>query len=161
MSNADMDRLLDDGVKTALHFLRTSGEFFPFAVVATQPGDIRHVNMLMEDDRPESDEVKGLLRRSLQSQAADGRIIAAAIVSNVSLPNIPKSPNSAIAAVQPAQSRFTDNAPPPLDGPAERRLLAQGKVSAVAVVIGHIGRHQAPQVRRAKDDDMIEAFAPD
>ena len=83
------------------------------------------------------------------------------VVVDVSLPNISSSPNSAIAPVQPAQSRLTDNASPPLDGPAERRLLAQGEMSAVAIVIGHISRHQAPQMFSAKDNNVIEAFAPD
>lgn len=44
---------------------------------------------------------------------------------------------------------------------AERRILVQHDVSAVAVVIIRIGAERAAQVARVQDDQMTEAFAAD
>jgi hypothetical protein len=85
MGNSNQDRLLDDGIKTATHFLSKSGEFFPFAVAQTSSGELRHFQALSEDDRPESKEVLSILIPRLREEAKAGLYVAVAIITNVRL----------------------------------------------------------------------------
>jgi hypothetical protein len=83
-----MDQVLSDGLSTALHFLEKSQEFFPFAVARTREGEIRHVNVGTESDRPKSDRVIDLLRASLRASAEQKEITCAAIFSDVKFTDV-------------------------------------------------------------------------
>jgi len=85
MSRQDMNLLLNDGIETAVHFIEKSGEFYPFGVVKTNQGEIRHIQALMGDSRPASDSVFQILRDSLREGGAKGEFETVAIVSNVEL----------------------------------------------------------------------------
>ncbi|TPW05680.1 MAG: hypothetical protein FD124_2051 [Alphaproteobacteria bacterium] len=81
-----MDVLLDDGIQSAKHFLETRGEFFPFAVVMKRNGEIKHVQLYPEDERPSSDAVVEKLVTALRQTRAEDDLISIAIVSDVRLP---------------------------------------------------------------------------
>jgi len=85
MSRQDMDLVLSDGVETAVHFLEKNGEFFPFGVVKTNKGEIRHIQAMMESARPTSDSVSEILRASLKEGGIIGDYDTVAILSNVGL----------------------------------------------------------------------------
>ena len=85
MSRQDMDLVLSDGINTAVHFIEKNGEFFPFGVVKTNKGEIRHIQAMMEDARPTSDSVSEVLRVSLREGGVTGDYDTVAIVSNVGM----------------------------------------------------------------------------
>src|SRR4029078_12300216 len=85
MSKADMDQFLDDGIRTAIHFLETRGEFFPFAVVKTDKGELRHIQALMDDVLPDSDRILESIKFSLKQAAVSGRCVSVAVISNIQL----------------------------------------------------------------------------
>lgn len=85
MSRQDMDLVLSDGINTAVHFIEKSGEFFPFGVVKTNKGEIRHIQAMMKDLRPTSDSVTEVLEASLRDGGIAGEYDTVAIVSNVGL----------------------------------------------------------------------------
>lgn len=85
MSRQDMDLVLSDGINTAVHFIEKNGEFFPFGVVKTNKGEIRHIQAMMEDARPTSDKVSEALRVSLREGGIAGDYDTVAIVSNVGI----------------------------------------------------------------------------
>jgi len=85
MSRQDMDLILNDGINTAVHFIEKSGEFFPFGVVKTSNGEIRHIQAMMEDPHPTSDGVIEVLKISLRKGVITGDYDTVAIVSNVGL----------------------------------------------------------------------------
>jgi len=72
MSRQDMDLILSDGINAAVHFIEKSGEFFPFGVVKTSKGEIRHIQAMMEDVRPSSDSVCEVLKISLKGGGIAG-----------------------------------------------------------------------------------------
>jgi hypothetical protein len=85
MSREDMNELLDDGMRTAAHFLQLRGEFFPFAVIKTSTGEVRHVQALLDDPRPDSDQVIASITSSLRQTARSGQCVSAAIITNTRL----------------------------------------------------------------------------
>lgn len=85
MSRQDMDLILNDGVNTAVHFIEKNGEFFPFGVVKTKKGEIRHIQAMTEDSRPTSNSVSEFLRVSLKKGGMAGDYDTVAIVSNVGI----------------------------------------------------------------------------
>lgn len=85
MSRQDMDLVLSDGVEAAVHFLEKNGEFFPFGVVKTNKGEIRHIQAMMESARPTSDSVSEILRATLKEGGIAGDYDTVAIVSNVGI----------------------------------------------------------------------------
>ncbi|MGK6321438.1 hypothetical protein [Sphingomonas sp. DT-204] len=85
MSRQDMDLLLSDGINTAVYFLEKSGEFYPFGVVKTKLGEIRHIQVLAEDSRPISSSVSESLKISLRQGGSTGDYETVAIVSNVEI----------------------------------------------------------------------------
>jgi hypothetical protein len=85
MSRQDMDLVLSDGIDTAVHFIEKNGEFFPFGVVKTRMGEIRHIQAMMEDARPASDSVSEALKVSLREGGIAGDYDTVAIVSNVEI----------------------------------------------------------------------------
>lgn len=88
MSRDDMDQMLEEGARTAIHFLESSREFFPFGIVKTREGEVRHVNVCDKDERPKSDHVIAMLRTALTASAERKEIICAAIISDVRFKDI-------------------------------------------------------------------------
>lgn len=80
-----MDLVLNDGINTAVHFIEKRGEFYPFGVVKTNRGELRHIQALMEDSHPTSDSVSESLRASLRERGDSGEYETVAIVSNIEL----------------------------------------------------------------------------
>lgn len=87
MSREDMNALLNEGIDVAAQFLRKSGEFYPFALVKTQSGEVRHMQALTEAGRPHSRTVRELLEGSLRKGREEQQYGTVAIVSNVELTN--------------------------------------------------------------------------
>ena len=85
MSRPDMDLVLSDGINTAVHFIEKNGEFFPFGVVKTNKGEIRHIQIMAENARPASDSVSESLKMSLREGGISGDYCTVAIVSNVEI----------------------------------------------------------------------------
>jgi hypothetical protein len=85
MTRIDMDAVLDESIKTAVHFLEKFGEFFPFAVAKARNGEIRHVQTRGEDERPSSNEVIEVLHRALKTAAQEGEYRTTALVSDFRL----------------------------------------------------------------------------
>jgi hypothetical protein len=85
MSRQDMDLVLSDGINAAINLIEKSGEFFPFGVVKTSTGEIRHIQAMMEDARPTSDSVSEVLKISLRDGGIAGDYDTVAIVSNVGI----------------------------------------------------------------------------
>jgi hypothetical protein len=81
----DLDDLLDESCKTAIHFLEKSHEFFPFAVVAAVPGERQHVQAYDGRERPPSEDVLRLLVAGLRERAERGELLAAALTREVCL----------------------------------------------------------------------------
>jgi hypothetical protein len=95
MGRMELDILLNEGIKAATHFLLKSGEFFPFAVVQTGSGEVRHVQALTEDIRPTAREVIDVLTPRLIMNAKSGLYVAVAIVSPVELTDMETGTTSA------------------------------------------------------------------
>lgn len=85
MSRQDLDLVLNEGLTTAAKFIEKSGEFYPFGVVKTQSGEIRHIQVLVEESRPASSIVSEMLRTSLSQGGRAGKYETVAIVSNVEI----------------------------------------------------------------------------
>jgi hypothetical protein len=85
VSREDMNEVLDDGVKAAIHFLQQSREFFPFGVVkARQEAKAQHVYAWDgENGRPKSDELIDKLRMHFKESAARREVVCCAIISDV------------------------------------------------------------------------------
>ena len=80
-----MDEILNDGINTAAHFIEKSGEFYPFGVVKTSSGEIRHIQVLTNEIRPASSSVSESLKTSLRQGGSTGDYETVAIVSHVEL----------------------------------------------------------------------------
>lgn len=83
MSRQDMDIVLNDGIKAAVHFIEKRGEFYPFGVVKTNRGEVRHIQALTEDSCPTSDIISESLKTSLREGGISGKYETVAIVSNI------------------------------------------------------------------------------
>jgi hypothetical protein len=80
-----MDAILQDGIRAATHLIELRGEFFPFAVIMTNHGEIHHVQALLDNPQPKSDAVIESLMSSLKKIVDSGGCVAVAMVSNVFL----------------------------------------------------------------------------
>ena len=80
-----LDTLLTEGVNLAISFLDKNGEFFPFAIVLTNHGEIRHVQAGMNEEQPTSDDVISFLQNGLRESINEGGYCSIAIVSDVKL----------------------------------------------------------------------------
>jgi hypothetical protein len=80
-----MDLLLNEGISTALHFIEKRGEFYPFGVVKTKFGEIRHVQVLGEATSATPNSASDSLRTSLKKGGAAGDYETVAVVSLVDL----------------------------------------------------------------------------
>ena len=80
-----MDLILSDGINAAIHFIEKNGEFYPFGVVKTIGGEIRHIQVLSEDSRLSTDNVSESLKASLKEGGATGEYETVAIVKNIEL----------------------------------------------------------------------------
>ncbi len=80
-----MNAVLEEGINTAVHFLNGNGEFFPFAVVVTKRGEMRHVQGWTEEQRPPSDQVIHLLYSGLRQCAVEEEYRTTALISDVRL----------------------------------------------------------------------------
>src|SRR5437868_6657650 len=85
MSKEDMNELLDDAVKTAAHLLQLRGEFFPFEVIKISTGEVRHVQALLDDPRPDSDQIIAAITSSLRQTGRSDQCVSAAIITNTRL----------------------------------------------------------------------------
>jgi hypothetical protein len=61
--------------------------------------------------------------------------------------------------MQSAKDGNGDHAAGPLDGPPQWRILSQSQVRSRLIVIVRIHGKNPSQVRLAKDNDLIQAFA--
>jgi hypothetical protein len=68
----EMDALLDDGIKSAAHFLSNRREFYPFGVALTPEGKINHVQTWGGAEHPACNEVLELLCRGLKQGLSEG-----------------------------------------------------------------------------------------
>ncbi len=50
---------------------------------------------------------------------------------------------------------------PPLDRPPVGRILLEREVSAHAVIVREVTRHDATEVPLAENEDMVQTLAPD
>ena len=80
MSKDDVNAVLTEGIHAALHFLGKSGEFYPFGVVKTTDGELRHVHGCTESDYPDSERVIQVLRSGLRERAISGEYRTTALV---------------------------------------------------------------------------------
>jgi hypothetical protein len=85
MSSEDMDEVLSEGIDFAVHLLKENGEFYPFGVVKDRDSQLRHMEGWSRSDRPQSEELRQLLRARLQNQRASGEVVTAAVVSDARL----------------------------------------------------------------------------
>ncbi len=83
MSRESMDRLLDEALSVAVHFLTKSGEFYPFAVALETSGGLRHLQGYPGEETPESAKVVELLEAGIGSGAKSGEFIGAALIKDV------------------------------------------------------------------------------
>jgi hypothetical protein len=82
---ADMDSVLDEGIRTAIFFLEKNSEFFPFAVALSRQGEIRHVQGYTGEEQPASPKVIELLQRGLKADASSGFIMCCGVITDVRL----------------------------------------------------------------------------
>jgi hypothetical protein len=85
MSREELDSLLNEACQLAIYFLERNREFYPFGVVLSSGGEIRHVQGHTGSEYPPSAEVISLLESALAEQAGDRDIIACAVVRDVRL----------------------------------------------------------------------------
>ncbi len=82
-ARADMDALLDALMRFAQEMLDKHGEFYPFAAVVTNDGDLQMVSAYSETEHPPSQELIDLLHARLRDQARGGEIRAAGVCVDV------------------------------------------------------------------------------
>jgi hypothetical protein len=85
MSSAQMDVILDEGLRAAIEMLEKRGEFYPFAIAMDSGEDIEHLSGFDGSDFPDASQVITFLESSLSESAKIGVCIATGIVSNVEL----------------------------------------------------------------------------
>jgi hypothetical protein len=80
---ADMDTLLAESLRAATYFLTRNAEFFPFAVTLGADGRVRHVQEYTAEEQPDAEALIGLAQEALRELAAEGKVRAVALVSDV------------------------------------------------------------------------------
>ena len=81
----EIDALLNEGIKTASHFLKKSREFYPFGVALTPDGKMCHLQTWGGNDHPTSNEVLAILYPGLKQGVREGKYKAVAIVTDVKI----------------------------------------------------------------------------
>ena len=97
MAHPDMDSMLDEALRVAVHFLEKNGEFFPFGVTMAPDGTINHTQGYTGDECPPSQEVIDLLLRGFQASAAAGACKSTALISDVRISLDGKTKSDAIS----------------------------------------------------------------
>jgi hypothetical protein len=80
----DADLLLTEATELAIHFLESSGEFYPFAIVLDSADQVQHVQVYA-GEAPTVADVYDQLLRGLRNGAAGDGYRALAVVRNVRL----------------------------------------------------------------------------
>src|SRR5262249_40278480 len=80
---ADMDTLLAESIRAATYFLARNAEFFPFAVALGADGQVRHLQEYTAEEQPDAEALIGLAQEALRELAAEGKVRAVALVSDV------------------------------------------------------------------------------
>jgi hypothetical protein len=80
---ADMDTLLAESIRAATYFLGKNAEFFPFAVALGADGQVRHLQEYTAEEQPDSEALIVLAQEALRGLAAEGKVRAVALVSDV------------------------------------------------------------------------------
>jgi regulator of RNase E activity RraB len=97
----EMDDLLDNGIRSAAHFLEKSGEFYPFGLALRPDGEIAHVAAWDgKSEHPKSDDVLVLLYQALRQGVENGEYKAIAIVTDVTIRKTPNDPPRDAVRVQ-------------------------------------------------------------
>ena len=78
-----MDALLDEGIKVAGYLLEKNSEFFPFAVVMTTGGEVKHIQGWTGEEQPPSMELINLILSGLKRSAQAGEYRTTALISDV------------------------------------------------------------------------------
>ena len=94
MRQSIRDEVLQEAIETAAHLLEKQGEFFPFAVVVTRAGEIRHLQSAMGEVRPKSDAVIESIVKAVRNEKLPKKYRCVGIVSNVELHAAAEVPNS-------------------------------------------------------------------
>ena len=74
---------MTEGLAFATKMLREYGEFYPFGVIKTATGEIKHIGAKGESENPPSGELIALLRESYYQQAQGGNYAATALFYDV------------------------------------------------------------------------------
>jgi hypothetical protein len=83
MSRPDLDELLTLLFEFAQLMLRQSGEFYPFAAAVKRDGQIQSIGGNTGDEHPLSQDLIVFLAESLKREAAEGKIRASGICTDV------------------------------------------------------------------------------
>ncbi len=129
-SREEMNDLLDNGMRSAIHFLEKSGGFYPFGVALRADGKIAHVAAWDgKSEHPQSDDILALLYQALRQGAQKGEYKAVAIVTAMTIPKTPTdTPRDAVRV----QIEHPDAAPVACFLPysIERGKCVQGTLTA-------------------------------
>ena len=79
----EVEQLMTEGLDFATKMLREHGEFYPFGLIKTAAGEIKHIGAKGESENPPSVELIALLRESYRQQAQAGNYAATAIFYDV------------------------------------------------------------------------------
>jgi hypothetical protein len=85
MNESARDEVLQEAIETATHLLEKRGEFFPFAVAMTNNEEIRHIQAMMDDGRPKSDNIINYLIDEIRDGSSHDIYQCVGIVSSVNL----------------------------------------------------------------------------
>lgn len=85
----EMDALLTEAIRVAIHFLEKRGRFFPFAVGMDGDGRIQHFMAFAGDEQSETDPQIEQTIQAVRVSADRGEIRGAAIVSDVFIRSAP------------------------------------------------------------------------
>ncbi len=98
MNQENINRVFDEALRVAAHFLGKSGEFYPFAVALTASDELRHVQGWTGEEMPPSKEVIEQLQRGLSQGASAEEFLTTALISDVRIRRTPESePSDAIS----------------------------------------------------------------
>ncbi len=97
MAHPEMDTLLDEGLRVAIHFLEKNGEFFPFGVTLAPDGSVAHTQGYTGDECPPSLELIDLLLSAFKIGAATGDYKSVALISDVRISLDGKTKTDAIS----------------------------------------------------------------
>jgi hypothetical protein len=85
MDQSARDDVLQEAIEAAANLLEKRGEFSPFAVVMTSTGEIRHLQAMMDEERPESDAVIHSITETIREEGSHDKYRCVGIVSSVNL----------------------------------------------------------------------------